>query len=65
MILVLHDINMAARFCDRIVALREGNVIATGTPDAIMRPDVLEPIFGLPMRVLTDSVSGAAIGIPA
>ncbi len=35
-IAVLHDINMAARYCDYLVALRGGEMIAQGTPDAIM-----------------------------
>ena len=64
-VLVLHDINMAARFCDRIVALKGGAVVADGDPDAIMQPDVLEAIYGLPMRVFADAGSRQRIGVPA
>ena len=64
-VMVLHDINMAARFCDRLVALRAGAVIAEGAPDAIMRAPVLEAIFAIPMRVMPDAVSGAAVAVPA
>ncbi|WP_131113937.1 ABC transporter ATP-binding protein [Lichenihabitans psoromatis] len=64
-ILVLHDINMAARFCDEIVALRAGTVAVQGAPSAIMRPDVLQSIYDIPMRVLTDPASGATFGMPA
>ena len=64
-VLVLHDINMAARFCDRIVALRAGAVLADGPPAAIMRPDVLEAVYGLPMAVLGRDGAGPLLGIPA
>ena len=64
-ILVLHDINMAARFCDTIVALHGGAVIAQGSPEVIMSPDVLGRIYDIPMRVLADPTTGAPIGVPA
>ncbi len=64
-VLVLHDINMAARFCDRITALRQGTILADGPPDAIMRPDVLEAVYGLPMAVLGRDGEGPLLGIPA
>lgn len=41
-IAVLHDINMAARYCDYLMALRGGELIAQGTPADIMQGDVLE-----------------------
>jgi iron-chelate-transporting ATPase len=41
-IAVLHDINMAARYCDYLVALRGGEMIAQGTPAELMRSDTLE-----------------------
>lgn len=64
-VLVLHDINMAARFCDRITALRSGTILADGPPSAIMRPDVLEAVYGLPMAVLGRDGDGPLLGIPA
>lgn len=48
-IAVLHDINMAARYCDYLVALRGGEMIAQGTPAELMRSDTLEQIYGIPM----------------
>ncbi len=61
---VLHDINMAARFCDDIVALHGGVLQHAGPPDAIMRPEVLEAIYGLPMAVLPHPRTGAPVGLP-
>ncbi|NHT77144.1 ATP-binding cassette domain-containing protein [Rhizobiaceae bacterium CRRU44] len=52
-VIVLHDINMAARFCDRIHALKGGRVVATGTPEEIMVPPTLHTIYGINMGVIS------------
>ncbi|WP_192035156.1 ATP-binding cassette domain-containing protein [Halomonas sp. YLGW01] len=51
-IIVLHDINMAARYCDRLIALHGGRVQAKGSPEQLMHDATLEAIYGLPMRVM-------------
>lgn len=61
---VLHDVNMAARFCHEIVALRAGRVIHRGTPDAIMGPEILEDIYDLPMKVMAEPETGQRIAVP-
>ncbi|WP_176061219.1 ATP-binding cassette domain-containing protein [Paraburkholderia sp. BCC1876] len=63
-VIVLHDINMAARFCDRIVALRNGKILMQGSPRDIMTGPNLEAIYGVPMTVLRDPASGRVVGIP-
>jgi iron-chelate-transporting ATPase len=60
-VVVLHDVNMAARFCDEILALRGGRLIARGAPDAIMTPAELEAIYGVPMGVMPHPETGRAI----
>ncbi len=52
-VIVLHDINMAARFCDRIHALKRGHVVASGTPATILVPDTLHDIYGIDMNVIS------------
>ncbi|KVF16411.1 ABC transporter ATP-binding protein [Burkholderia cepacia] len=64
-VVVLHDVNMAARFCDRIVALREGRLLMRERAADIMDPVHLESIYGVPMRVSADPVSGRRLGFPA
>jgi iron complex transport system ATP-binding protein len=44
-IMVLHDINQAARFSDYIVALKNGEITKTGTPEDILTKDVLKAVF--------------------
>ena len=60
---ILHDVNMAARYCDEIVALKAGRVVAHGTPPDLMREDVLEGIFGVPMLVMPHPAGGMPIGL--
>lgn len=63
-IAVLHDINMAARYCDRLVALRGGRMIAEGSPEDMMRSDVLEQVYGIPMGTVPHPGGGAPISYP-
>lgn len=51
-VIVLHDINFAARYADHIVAMGDGQVVETGTPAEILRPEVLERIFKTPCSVV-------------
>lgn len=60
-IAVLHDINMAARYCDYMVALRAGTMIAQGAPDTIMNAEVLGDIYGIPMGILAHPNHGAPV----
>ncbi|WP_138465781.1 ABC transporter ATP-binding protein [Poseidonocella sp. HB161398] len=61
-VVVLHDLNMAARFCDHIVALKGGRLAFEGGPGEMMAPAALQHVFGLPMQVLPrDGASPVAI----
>ncbi|WP_207761994.1 ATP-binding cassette domain-containing protein [Arboricoccus pini] len=60
-IVVLHEINMAARFCDRLVALRAGRIIEDDTPQRLMRSVTLERVFGLPMGIISHPEGGHPI----
>lgn len=60
-IAVLHDINMAARYCDHLAALRGGEMIAEGGPETIMQAQVLADIYGIPMGILPHPQGGAPV----
>lgn len=60
-IVVLHDINMGARFRDEIIALHSGKLIARGAPSEIMSPTALQSIYGVAMGVMPHPVSGLPI----
>jgi iron complex transport system ATP-binding protein len=52
-VVVLHDINLAARYCDRIIALSRGIVVAEGDPETIMTAERLQQIFSVGMGVFS------------
>lgn len=62
-VIVLHDINLAARFCDELVALHSGRLLTSGTPAELMRCDVLESIYGIPMDIVMHPHSGSRLGV--
>ena len=54
-VVVLHDLNLAARYCDEVVLLDGGRVSAAGTPNDVLRPEILEPVYRIGVqRVTTD-----------
>jgi len=61
---VTHDVNLAALESDRIVALREGSVVFTGTPEEVMKSDVLERIYGTPLLLMDHPRTGLPIIVP-
>lgn len=63
-VIVLHDVNMAARFCDHIVALKAGRLVMQGSPAELIRTEALYRIYGLPMQVLLKD-DGTPVAVPA
>ncbi|MBK1699027.1 ABC transporter ATP-binding protein [Rhodovibrio salinarum] len=51
-VVVMHDINLAARFCDQLIALHSGRLVAQGPPDDVVQPQVLERVYGVQMGVI-------------
>lgn len=52
-VVVLHDVNVAARYSDRVVAMRDGVVAVQGTPEEVVRPDVLAAVYDVELEVHT------------
>lgn len=63
-VVILHDVNAAARFCDDIVALKAGKVVFQGKPANLMNRDLLAAIYGAEVEVLarSDGTKAALIG---
>jgi iron complex transport system ATP-binding protein len=61
-VVVSHDLNLPARYCRRIVALKEGRIAADGPPDRVIRREEIERIFGARVRVVDH---GGPVVIPA
>ncbi|MDP9237760.1 MAG: heme ABC transporter ATP-binding protein [Chloroflexota bacterium] len=63
-IAVVHDLTLAAMFADRMVLLHEGRAVAQGAPKDVLRSEVLERVYGIPVRVLADPDTGRPIIVP-
>lgn len=63
-VMVLHDLNQAARYADMIVALRGGQIVAQGTPEHVITPENILQVFGLDADVIVDPVTGTPMCIP-
>jgi iron complex transport system ATP-binding protein len=62
--MVLHDLNLAARYADHLVALREGKIVATGAPAEVVTPALVQDVFALESVVIPDPVSGTPLVVP-
>ncbi|MFD2236598.1 ABC transporter ATP-binding protein [Aureimonas populi] len=63
-VIVLHDVNMAARFCDRIVALRGGRLAVDESVGRFMTPQSLRAVYGLDMRILAHPPHDVGVAVP-
>ena len=61
---VSHDLSLASAYADEVVLLWRGEVAAAGTPQEVIRPDVLEPVYETPVEVRTDEATGRPLVLP-
>lgn len=62
--MVLHDLNLAARYADTLVAMKEGRVVAQGPPTELLTEELLSEVFGLDATILPDPVAGTPLVVP-
>jgi iron complex transport system ATP-binding protein len=62
--IVLHDLNLAARYADHVIAMKAGRIVAEGTAADVVTEDLVRDVFGLDSRVLPDPISGTPLIIP-
>jgi len=63
-VMVLHDINLSARYADYIFAVQKGNLISQGKPANIISEELIKNVFGLDCVVIKDPVSGSPFIVP-
>ncbi|ELT43482.1 ABC transporter ATP-binding protein [Arthrobacter nitrophenolicus] len=62
--IVLHDLNLAARYADNVIAMKAGAVVAVGNPREVVTESLVRSVFNLDSRVIPDPVSGTPLIIP-
>ncbi|MDC6129179.1 ABC transporter ATP-binding protein [Burkholderia gladioli] len=61
---VLHDLNEACRYADRIIVMKDGRIVTSGEPGAAITPATVREAFGLEVRVIEDPVTGTPLVLP-
>lgn len=64
MVLVLHDLNQAARYADHLIVMKDGAMAAAGAPEEVLTEELVADVFRLSARILTDPVIGTPMVIP-
>ena len=60
-VMVLHDINHAARYSDHLIAMRKGIIMQTGTPQEILSAEVMRKVFNIDARIMEDPVTNTPV----
>ena len=56
-VVVLHDLNQACRYCDHLIVLKEGALVAQGTPEQVFTETMLSEVFSLKAKVIKDPIA--------
>ncbi|RLT36059.1 MAG: ABC transporter ATP-binding protein [Chloroflexi bacterium] len=64
-LVAVHDLTLAAAYCDRVVLLHEGRIVAVGTPAEVITADIVHRVYGAHVDVIHHPVHGAPIVVPA
>ncbi|MGF9760463.1 ABC transporter ATP-binding protein [Microvirga sp. 0TCS3.31] len=63
-VMVLHDLNLAARYADHLIALHDGRLHSAGRPHEVLVPELVQDVFGMRSSVIQDPVSGKPLMLP-
>ena len=63
-VMVLHELNLAARYADHLVVMKAGAVVRSGAPGEVLTEDVVEQVFNMRCRVVPDPISGTPMIVP-
>ncbi|MDR9403994.1 MAG: ABC transporter ATP-binding protein [Halothece sp. Uz-M2-17] len=63
-VMVLHDLNQAARYADHLVVVQAGQIYNQGTPEQVFTETMVSKVFGVASRIVSDPVVGTPLCIP-
>ncbi|MGY5766341.1 ABC transporter ATP-binding protein [Brachybacterium sp. DNPG3] len=63
-VMVLHDLNLAARYSDQLVMIADGGVHSAGAPAEVLTEEAVREVFGLTSRIIADPLSGLPLVLP-
>lgn len=63
-IIALHDLNLASKYCSQLLLLKTGKIVGEGSPNAILKQSIIEPVYETQIKTLTDEEDGSLIILP-
>ena len=64
LILAMHDLHLASKFCKRLVLLKDGRVFCEGTPAEVLKKEILEEVYEVKVKIFTDDEDGSLLVVP-
>lgn len=64
LILAMHDLHLASKFCKRLVLLKEGRVFCEGPPAEVLKKEILEEVYGVKVKIFQDDEDGSLLVVP-
>ena len=63
-VMVLHDLNLAVRYAENLIAMRDGEIRISGKPTDVVTSQMIHDVFSIQAQIITDPVSGSPLCIP-
>ena len=64
LILAMHDLHLASRYCNRLILIDQGNIVKDGTPKEVLQKEILESVYGVQLKVFHDPEDGSIMISP-
>ncbi len=64
LVLAMHDLHLASKFCHRLALLKEGKLVCEGTPREVLKEDILESVYGIKVKLFFDDQDGSILVSP-
>ena len=61
---MLHELSLAFRFADHVIAMKDGRIVAQGPPERIATPELMKEIYGIDVVVIPDPATGGPLVVP-
>lgn len=59
LVLAMHDLHLASKYCKRLLLIQSGRIVCEGSPDEVLKKEVLEEVYGIRLRIFRDGKDGS------
>jgi len=64
LIMAMHDLNLASKFCNRLILVNEGQIVRDGTPEQVLEKNILEQVYGIEVDLVSNTIDGSIMVHP-